>query len=238
MLRILSVLLFFAFNVQAVETLKVLRKIPHSGYSEGLDFHQGYLWHALPKEILKIDPINGNVVKRFKPATEYSESLVWINEELWNVSFSDNGIYSGTAVNDVFKFKKRGTVPEKHAWGIIHTGKQLVVTGNYSHMLYFLNPETFKVDRKVQVSIKDLEDLAWDGERIWASSFTQHKGEVFSINPKNGKIDGFYKLPNVNECPVIDGIAYDGKNLWITGKHCTSIYYVKKPVLRVLSTED
>jgi glutamine cyclotransferase len=43
---------------------------------------------------------------------------------------------------------------------------------------------------------------------------------------------GYFSLPEEN-CPVIDGIAYDGKGLWVTGKECPSIYYLKKLILRV-----
>ncbi len=212
-------------------TLKVVRTIPHSGYSEGLDFHEGYLWNALPKEILKIDPKDGSVVARFAPASEYSESVTWFRGGLWNLSFSDNGIYRGTLANGQLKFKKMGTVPQVHAWGITHDGKQLIVTGDYSHQLFFLNPDTAKLVRTLDTNGKDLEDLAWDGEGIWTSSFTQDVGQVFRINPKTGKRSQLYSLPDRQACPVIDGIAFDGKNLWITGKHCPSLYYVEMPTL-------
>lgn len=220
------------------ETLEVLRQIPHSGYSEGLHFHKNFLWHALPQAIVQIDPKDGTVVRTYQPATKYSESLVWVGETLWNVSFSDNGIYKGTLTRDGLSFKRAGSVPEVHAWGLEYDGKYLVVTGDYSDKLYFLDPKTLQVAKTLTVPIKDLEDLAWDGEGFWASSFTSHRGTIFHINPKNGSIGALYALPDPEKCPVIDGIAYDGKGLWLTGKHCASLYYVKRPVDRSLAVKS
>ena len=222
--------LFFCIWAPArAESLKLVRSIPHSGYSEGLDYFEGYLWNATPQEIHKIDPKNGAVVETLKPATSYSESVAWVLGHLWNVSFADNGIYEAKGTGRDTRFVKRGTVPEVHAWGLTFDGKHLIVTGNYSDKLYFLNPETMAVERTIQTPVKDLEDLAWDGKGLWASSFTSHRGQVFWIDPKTGNIPKFYSLPHPEECPIIDGTAFDGKYLWVTGKHCSKIYCLALP---------
>ena len=74
------------------------------------------------------------------------------------------------------------------------------------------------------------------GSGIWASSYTSHHGEIFRIRPSDGKVEGFFKMPDGDQCPVIDGIAFDGKNLWVTGKNCPSIYLYKKPSERVIAS--
>ncbi len=237
-MRLIALLLGLSAAALQADTLEVLRQIPHSGYSEGLDWKDGFLWHALPKEIVKIDPKDGSIVARFKPASDYSESLVWQGKTLWNVSYSDNGIYQGTLVGNALTFVRRGSVPEEHAWGIENDGTHFIVTGNYSNKLYFLNQKTMVVARTVETKVKDIEDLAWDGVGLWASSYTEHKGTIFRIDPKSGKISRFFVLPNPESCPVIDGLAYDGKNLWVTGKHCTSIFEIKRPADRLLSSES
>ncbi len=210
-------------------TLKVLRQIPHTGYSEGLDFHDGFLWRALPKTLAKISPKDGSVIAQYTPATEYSESLVWLAGVLWNVSFSNNGLYRGELKGSQFEFKRVADVPEVHAWGLVHDGKNLIVTGDYSQKLYFLDAKTGKLVRTLETDRKDLEDLAWDGVGIWASSFTQHRGQIFRIDPKTGKSGPSYTLPDAESCPVIDGLAIEGKTLWITGKQCPALYQVELP---------
>ena len=228
--------LWLGGSVSLADTLELIRKIPHSGYSEGLDFYNGYLWNSLPKQLLKINPADGSVVSRFTPASDYSESLAWFQGALWNLSFSDNGIYRGVLTSrGELKFENKGSTPEIHGWGITHNGKELIVTGDYSSKLYFLDPKSLKIKKTLETNGKDLEDLAWDGEYVWASSFTFEHGKIFPINPSNGKVMGYFSLPEEN-CPVIDGIAYDGKGLWVTGKECPSIYYLKKPSSRAITS--
>lgn len=235
--------LFFLFWILTVcgalsQNLEIIRKIPHSGYSEGLDFYEGYLWHALPKSLVKIDPKDGTVIETFDPATHYSESLTWFLGKLWNLSFSDNGIYAGKREKDKIKFKRVGDSPEIHGWGITHDGKHLILTGNYSSKLYFLDPKAMRVVKTISATVKDLEDLAWDGLGIWTSSFTSHRGQIFRIDPQSGQVGEFFSLPTPEECPIIDGIAFDGSGLWITGKQCGSIYLAKRPTERAIAVKQ
>ena len=172
------------------------------------------------------------VLKSFKPATSYSESIKWDNGQLWNLSFSDNGIYKGKLLRNRFAFKKVAAIPdEKHGWGIEVVGNQIAVTGNYSPRIYFFNKKTFKLERIIKLSVSELEDLAFDGKRLWVSSFREKKGKIYAVDLKKGKIVGSFMLPKQYQCTVIDGLAVQGKTIWITGKHCANIYQVKNPYL-------
>ncbi|MCB0405541.1 MAG: glutaminyl-peptide cyclotransferase [Bdellovibrionales bacterium] len=232
----LMMLLLFCGSVLSAQTLEFLRRLPHSGYSEGLSYHEKFLWHALPEQIVKIETTDGRVVATYKPATKYSESLTWFQGKLWNVSFSDNGIYAGTLKNGNLSFERVGTTPEIHAWGLTHDGKHLIFTGNFSRKIYFWDPKSRTVVRELETSIKDIEDLAWDGVGLWSSSFTAHKGKIFRIDPKSGRVSGFFELPDPESCPVVDGIAYHDGELWVTGKHCPSIWVLRKPTERAISS--
>lgn len=213
--------------------LELVRKIPHSGYSEGIDLYEGSLWSAQPKVLRKISPLTGEVMATYKPASEYSESLSWWGSDLWTVSYSDNGIYKGKLRDNGIAFARVGTTPEVHAWGLTHDDRYLILTGDHgSRSLYFVDPRTLKLVRQLRTEISDLEDLAWDGEGIWSSSFTAKKGHVFRIHPNTGKIQGVYELPEPQMCPVVDGIAAMGNELWITGKECPAVYLVKNPLVR------
>ena len=229
----------FAFGTRALAAtkLKVLRTLPHSGYSEGLDWHEGFLWHALPKESVKIDPKDGSVLARFAPSSEYNESLWWFRGVPYQVSFHDDGIYRGTVDRaGAIAWKRVGKTPEIHAWGSATDGKHVILTGNYSNKLYFLDPKSWKVVRTIEVPVPDLEDLAWDGQRLWSSSFTKHPGTIFPIDPATGAVAAFYELPEPGECPIIDGLAWDGEALWLSGKQCPKLYRVERPSTRVLSS--
>lgn len=209
--------------------LAVIRTLPHSGYSEGLDFKDGFLWHALPKESVKIDPKDGRVVARFPSSSDYNESLAWVGEELLQLSFADNGIYRGRLKGATLSFERAGTVPEVHGWGITYDGKNVIITGDYSRKLYFLDLTSLRVVRTIETPVDALEDLAWDGTGIWSSSFTTYQGTIFRFDPRNGKLQGAFALSAPQRCPVIDGIAVDGDTLWLTGKHCPELFQVANP---------
>jgi glutamine cyclotransferase len=220
------------------QTLEVINKIPHSGYSEGLDFHEGFLWNALPNRIVKINPKDGSVVESYAPATEYSESIKWVSGKLWNLSFKSKGLYQGKLRNNQLTFEKIEEVPEDCSWGIEKVGRELVMTGNFSNKLYFYDPENRKWTKTLVTDAVDLEDLAWDGKRLWTSSFSTHRGTIFSVDLQTGKVQSFWELPQKEECPIVDGIAFDGKSLWITGKECPSIYQVKLPIPRAITSKQ
>ncbi|MCB0406527.1 MAG: glutaminyl-peptide cyclotransferase [Bdellovibrionales bacterium] len=234
----LTLLLLLGSAALPAQSLELLRRLPHSGYSEGLTYHENYLWHALPEQIVKIEPTDGRIVETYKPASKYSESVTWFQGKLWNVSFSDNGIYAGTLRGGKLEFVRVGETPEAHAWGLTHDGKHLIFTGNFSKKIYFWDPKSRKVVRELETPIKDVEDLAWDGVGIWSSSFSSHKGKIFRIDPESGKISGFFELPDPESCPVIDGIAYHQGELWVTGKHCPSIWVLRKPTERAISSSS
>ena len=107
MLKTLFQLQLLSFSKEPPPTsLTLIRTIPHSGYSEGLDYHKAFLWHTTDKLILKIDPKDGTVVARFAPPTSHCESLKWINEKLFHVSFETNGIYQGVPKSNQINLKK------------------------------------------------------------------------------------------------------------------------------------
>jgi glutamine cyclotransferase len=146
-----------------------------------------------------------------------------------HVSFANNGIFEGTLKEGKFDFRRVGTTPEDRAWGLEFDGVNFILTGNYSSKLYWISPKSWKLVRTVNTKMKDIEDLAWDCKYLWSSSFTEWRGHIFRIHPKTGEIGPFYRLPNPEACPIIDGLAYDGKGLWITGKECPALFYSEMP---------
>lgn len=209
--------------------LTLLRQLPHANWSEGLDFHEGELWGAFPHEIKVYEPNTGMILRAVSPPSTYSESLAWRDGELWNVSYHDDNIYVGTPVDGDFAWRIVGTTPEIHAWGITHDPQHVIVTGNGTPFLYFLDPVTTELVRAVETSVDDLEDIAWDRGAVWASSYSEYSGQFFRLNPWNGQVVDVFSLPTGHECPIVDGIAVDGASLYVTGKDCAWIWVYEMP---------
>lgn len=211
--------------------LTLIRRLPHAGWSEGLDVHGRELWHSFPGSIKVYDKETGDELRELasSPST-YNESLAWRDGELWNVSYDDSNVYVGRpAAEGELDWHIAGTTPEVHGWGITHDPDHVIVTGNGSPFLYFLDPQTAGLVKTVTTPVDDLEDLAWDRGAIWASSYSEYPGQFFRIDPSTGAIVDVHSLPGAGECSIVDGIAVDGTSLYVTGKHCPWVYVFEMP---------
>ncbi len=190
--------------------------------------HDGELWQAFAKVHVVYDPVTGEKKREYEPPSDYSESLAWVDGRLWNVSFSDSNLWVGTPGEDGFRWEIAGTTPESHAWGIAFTGEHVIVTGNGTPFLYFLDPGTTDVVHVVETPIDDLEDLAWDGESIWATSYVDLPGKFFRLDPATGEVLDVFEVPagEAAQCTdrILDGLAIDDGLLYVTGKRCPYVW--------------
>ena len=205
--------------------LEWVETLPSEGWSEGLDWHEDVLWQAFPHSIREKDPQTGEVTVTHAPPSDYSESVAWKPSDLFNVSFATNKIYRGRKTESGFGWQVIGEVPEVHAWGIAHDGTSLIVTGNGTPFLYWLDPDDGTLLRTVTTPVDDLEDIAWFAGQVWASSYSEYPGQFFRIDPATGAIAHVYELPDPSACDIVDGIAFDTRSrLYVTGKDCPSIW--------------
>lgn len=209
--------------------ITLARTLPHEGWSEGLDIHEGELWHAFPGSIRVFDLSSGAELREVTSPSSYNESIAWRGGELWNVSNDDSNVYVGRPSGADLEWRIAGTTPEVHGWGITHDPEHVIVTGSGSRMLYFLDPQSVAVVRAVETPVDDLEDLAWDRGAIWASSYSEYSGQFFRIDPATGAIVDVHALPDAEECAIVDGLAVDGRSLYVTGKRCPWIYVYDLP---------
>lgn len=192
--------------------------------------HDGELWHAFPSSHRVYDLMTGVEKRRYTPPTTYSESVTWFDGRLWNVSYHDQNLYAGTLnTAGTFNWVVVGTVPEIHSWGITHDGESIIVTGNGTENLYFLDPADGALRRTITTPIDDLEDIAWDRGTIWASSYSELPGQFFRIDPETGALLDVFSLPYPAECEIVDGLAVADGQLYVTGKQCPKVWVFALP---------
>lgn len=209
-------------------TLEWIGEIPQSGWSEGLEWHDGRLWHPYPGQIEVVSTADGAVLTSYEPPSDYSESVTWLDGHLYDLSYHTNGIYQGTlAADGSMSWAEVGTTPDVHGWGIATDGHQLFMTGNGQPYVYVLDPADMHLVRTVTTPVDDLEDIAWQNGWIWASSYSEHHGQIFRIDLLTGDILDVWDLPDPENCSTIDGIAVAHDTLWVTGKNCPYIYVAK-----------
>ena len=127
-------------------------------------------------------------------------------------------------------------------WGLTHNDRELILSDG-SDTLYFLNPDTFKEIRRIQVrdgkkSIDKLNELEYIKGEIFANIWMSDR--LARISPQTGEVLGWIDLtgiinpqPTPKRDAVLNGIAYDAKEdrLLVTGKLWSKLFEIE-PVCR------
>ena len=136
-----------------------------------------------------------------------------------------------------FEVKRSLSYPGE-GWGLTYDGDQLIMS-NGSDNLYYRDPETFKLTRKIAVTDHgiaklQLNELEYAAGFIWANAWFENI--LLKIDPTNGKVVGkvdLTELAKINitdpSSTVLNGIAYDPRKdaFWITGKYWPKMYLIK-----------
>jgi glutaminyl-peptide cyclotransferase len=225
----------------------LMAEYPHdtAAFTEGLFIHEGKLYESTGnfKEsfIQLTDLKTGKVFSKYpiKDSTIFGEGSNILNGKLFQLTYQNNLVYVYD-VKDLSKPIKTYPWPSE-GWGMTNNGKELIISdGKKQGTLYFVDPETFRQNRIVQVSdnygpvnfINELEYI--DGfiyANIWGST------QIIKIDPSNGHVVGkletaeilksFYSSYKIEPYEnVLNGIAYDStqKKMYITGKNWPKLF--------------
>lgn len=143
---------------------------------------------------------------------------------------------------------------EGEGWGLTHDGTNLIMSDG-SDTLWFRNPETFAVVRKIQVydpqrrtPLRLLNELEYINGQIYANIYTTRR--VAIIDPRSGVVQGYVlfdgsefpptvpRQPSLMQNPVwaqfdlrgevLNGIAHDPRTnrLVVTGKKWPTVFEI------------
>jgi streptogramin lyase len=120
--------------------------------------------------------------------------------------------------------------PSSQTNGLTWDGQALWHTNDNNPIVYRIDPNTGKVLGTVESQIADQGDMEFAGGSLWIVSEDDHY--VKRIDPKSGAtIDSIKVLgmpdnpPGRNRFPLyqLEGVTFDGRNLWLDGNHSTII---------------
>lgn len=125
----------------------------------------------------------------------------------------------------------------REGWGITYDGRHLVISDG-SSVLRFVDPETWKLVRRVRVrdgirSVRKLNELEYVNGEILANVW--YSSRIARINPESGAVIGWLELKNLfprsirrNREAVLNGIAWDAntQRLYVTGKLWPALFEV------------
>jgi glutamine cyclotransferase len=221
----------------------VVNIYPHdtSSYTEGLLLLDGYLFEGTGNKgrskLLKVELTSGKILKQVKLDDKYfGEGISVINNKIYQLTWQEHKVL----IYDM-NFNK---LPQElewpyEGWGMTTDGKQLILDTGGSN-IYFVNPETFKIERTMGVVnnngyVSNINELELVDGYIYANIFQTN--DIIKINAKTGLVEAKADLTDIlkkNNLPtdnvdVLNGIAYNPtkKTFYITGKFWPALFEIK-----------
>ncbi len=223
-------------------TYKIVNSWPHdkAAFTEGLVFRNGSLYESNGQNgysnLRIVDLETGSVKTNIALAAEFfGEGLTILNGKIFQLTWQNQKgfIYDQNSLAPLGEFSYEG-----QGWGLTDDGHALIMS-NGTNTIAFLDPETFQIQRTIQVYDKDtalvnLNELEYVKGKIYANIWKTDK--IVQIDPGSGRILGWIDLTGLrpdettqdNEA-VLNGIAYDQANnrLFVTGKLWPTLFEIK-----------
>jgi glutaminyl-peptide cyclotransferase len=219
-------------------TYSVTKTYPHdtSAFTEGLVFSNGSLYESTGEygesSLRRVDLDTGKVLQQYNLSAEYfGEGVTTVDGSLVQLTWANNVgfVYDANsfAVERNFSYSTQG-------WGLTYDGTSLIMSDGDSTLI-FLNPQTFKVTRQVNVkdgnqSVTNINELEYINGDVYANIWMTNK--IAIINPQTGQVKGWINLAGIYQPTsydsVLNGIAYDQQTnrLFVTGKNWPNLYEI------------
>lgn len=222
----------------------VVNVYPHdtTSFTEGLLFFNNELYEGtgMYKEsrLLKVNLQTGKAIQQVKLAPQYfGEGICILNNKIYQLTYQEHKVF----VYDL-QFRK---LPQEfewpyEGWGMTTNGTQLIINTGGSN-LYFVNPETFKIEKTVGVSdnngyVDNINEMEWVDGFIYANKYLTDF--ILKINPATGQVvaradlSGILGKNNItpsSKTEVLNGIAYhpEKKSFFVTGKYWPALFEIR-----------
>ena len=216
---------------------RIAVEYPHdpAAFTQGLVFDRDALYESTGlrgrSSLRKVEPATGRVVRQRRLSDRlFAEGLALVGDELYQLTWT-----AGRAF--VLRVKDFSLVREYRymgeGWGLAYDGARLVMSDG-SARLRFRDPATFRVEREIEVrdgarAVDALNELEFVEGAVYANIWRSDR--VARIDPASGAVTGWLDLAPIaarerdaGEAGVANGIAWDGRLLFVTGKLWEAIY--------------
>lgn len=225
-----------------VYTYEIKKTYPHDrgAFTQGLVFRDGHLWESTGQHgtstLRKVELESGQVLRSVPLANEYfGEGMTILNGKVFMLTWQNGEafVYGQDDFRRLKAFRYTG-----EGWGLTHDNDSLIMSDGTSR-LKFLDPETFKVRRVLEVAdggspVTQLNELEYVRGEIFANVWRDDR--IARIDPKTGRVAGWIDLSGLlpasereDDTDVLNGIAYDesGDRLFVTGKLWPKLFEIR-----------
>jgi glutamine cyclotransferase len=221
-------------------SVRVLRTIAHDtrNFTQGLVFHDGMLYESTGLKghstLQCMAAKDGIVLKKRSVPHVFAEGLALWDGYLIQLTWKGRKAF----IYNRSDFSKIGSFDyATQGWGLTADSTHLIMSDG-SDTIYFRNPDTFHVEKKIRVTMKGvpvhrINELEYAADMIFANVW--HENYIIAIDPVTGMVKrvvdaaGLLRyLPPLGRESVLNGIAYDAfkETFYLTGKNWPLLFEV------------
>ena len=232
----------FAKTPEAKLNYEIIKEYPHDPKS----FVQGFLLEG--NTVYESDGQNGSsrilkytlgtttpIVETPQSDEIFSEGAAIVGDKIYQLTWQNKKgfIYNKSDLRLISEFAYPNVIGE--GWGLTYDNKNLILSDGTKN-IYFLDvKDPSKIVRYISVAgnteaYEKLNELEYHKGFIYANVWQQPV--ILKINPANGEVVGKFDFTEIakkhttNSDDVLNGIAFKGDNMLITGKNWDKIYEV------------
>lgn len=219
---------------------QIVAEYPHEGWTQGFQLEGNTIYESIGQNgssnIRKYTLGSTNITASTpQPDDVFSEGSTIVGDKVYQLSWRNKVgfIYDKNSLSLQSQFDYPNIIGE--GWGLTYDGSELILSDG-SKNLYFLNPnEPSKVVKQISVAgntqvYSQLNELEYHNGFIYANVWQQPI--ILKINPKTGEVVGKFDFTEIAKKhtkgtdDVLNGIAFKGDKMLITGKLWDKIYEV------------
>jgi len=224
---------------------EVVERYPHNAdaYTQGLLMYDGFLYEGTGQygtsKIMKTKLTTGKILKEKSLSSDYfGEGITILDNRVYQLTYkaAKAFVYDLESFEMIGEFRYNFKTTE--GWGLTHNDS-LLIASDGSEMLYFINPDDFRVQSTLQVfdekgSVQNVNELEYRNGIIYANIYTTAR--IVAIDAKTGRVTDNYNARGImlqseatTNMDVLNGIAINplNGNLLITGKNWSRLYEVR-----------
>ncbi len=233
-------------------TYQVVNKYPHDqrAFTQGLMYYGGMLYESTGQygesTLRKVELKTGRVVQQNKLGEDFfGEGMTIFGDKIYQITWREGTafVYNLADMKPVREHRYTG-----EGWGLTNDEQNLIMSDG-THVIRFLDAETFRTVRTIVVNREDgrplinINELEFVKGEIWANIWHSEEPEVLGrpntiarIDPATGKLLGYIDLAGVSpederrdKENTLNGIAYDAEadRIFVTGKRWRNLFEIK-----------
>ncbi|MCS3531100.1 glutaminyl-peptide cyclotransferase [Chryseobacterium sp. JUb7] len=233
----------FAKNPEKQMDYDIIAEYPH----DANNFVEGFLLEG--NTVYESDGLDGAsqlikytlgsttpIITEKQPAEIFSEGCAIAGDKIYQLTYKSKigFIYDKNSLKKLSQFPLPNVIGE--GWGLTYDGKNLVATDGSNNLYYLDVNDPSKVVKTVSVAgnketYDKLNELEYHNGFIYSNVW--YKPIILKIKPETGEVVGKFDFTKItdensqgNPEHVLNGIAFKGENMLVTGKNWPKIYEV------------